>query len=441
MGKQSILILVLCIVVTTANAQKVSLSFKKVDSTTYALYLKQDWKSLITLGEKSRAEGIDFYYLKVRMGIAYYKGGKMLSAIKFLEEANKIDSYDVVVQEYLYWAYKFGGLVLESRLFYTKMSKGLQDKIKLDLPFVTAIDLSILATNNLDYSKMLETDGTSESGDIRYFTENYQLFSLGMSHPLSKKVNFYQRLSVLPTASFQQENASGELVNNAYKGTETRYYANATVALGNRLYLDTYFNVLFGKYDNLNTDNGLSGRGPRGGLTSSTSPTIRYTNFVFGGSLTKASYYVRNTVNISVSNLNGYNQFQGGYTLSLYPLGNTLLVPFGAIQYHNENTNSNIVYTGGLSLNTKKMSITGYGNIGNIRNFIANSGAIIYNQTETALSEYGLTLQFYTKNVIVKVGYSFMEMEDNYSNQNRETISKVFNFNQQNITGGVTWEF
>ncbi|VAW25639.1 hypothetical protein MNBD_BACTEROID04-1488, partial [hydrothermal vent metagenome] len=151
MGKQSILILVLCIVVTTTNAQKKSLSFKQVDSTSYALYLKQDWKSLITLGKKSRAEGIDFYYLKVRMGIAYYKEGKMLSAIKFLEEANKVDSYDVVVQEYLYWAYRYGGLVLESRLFYAKMSKILQNKIKLNLPFVTAIDLSVLATNNLDY--------------------------------------------------------------------------------------------------------------------------------------------------------------------------------------------------------------------------------------------------------------------------------------------------
>jgi len=441
MGKQSILILVLCIVVTTTNAQKKSLSFKQVDSTSYALYLKQDWKSLITLGKKSRAEGIDFYYLKVRMGIAYYKEGKMLSAIKFLEEANKVDSYDVVVQEYLYWAYRYGGLVLESRLFYAKMSKILQNKIKLNLPFVTAIDLSVLATNNLDYSKMLETAGESESGDIRYFTENYQLFSLGMSHPISKKVNFYQRLSVLPTASLQQENTSGELVNKAYNGSETRYYGDVTVSLGNRLYLDTYLNVLFGKYDNLNIDSELSGRGPRGGTTTSTSSTIRYTNFVFGAALTKASYYVRSTVNVSVSNLNGYNQFQGGYTLSLYPLGSTLIVPFGAVQYQNENANSNLVYTGGLSLNTEKISVTGYGNIGNIRNFIASNGAIIYNQTETALSEYGLTLQFYTKKAVVKIGYSFMEMEDNYNNQNQEITSKVFNFNQQNIIAGITWEF
>ena len=58
-----------------------------------------------------------------------------------------------------------------------------------------------------------------------------------------------------------------------------------------------------------------------------------------------------------------------------------------------------------------------------------NIDTIIYNQTETDLSEYDLTLQIYTKKVIVKIGYSFMEMEDRYNNQNQEITSKVFNFN------------
>ena len=72
MGKQIICIILLWFV-STANAQKPSLSIKNVDSTTYASYLKQDWKSIIALGKQSRDEGIDFYYLKVRMGIAYFE--------------------------------------------------------------------------------------------------------------------------------------------------------------------------------------------------------------------------------------------------------------------------------------------------------------------------------------------------------------------------------
>ena len=75
MGKQVILILVLWYV-ATASAQKIPLSYKQVDSTTYALFLKQDWKSVLEMGKKSQKEGIDFYYLKVRMGVSYFKEGK-----------------------------------------------------------------------------------------------------------------------------------------------------------------------------------------------------------------------------------------------------------------------------------------------------------------------------------------------------------------------------
>ena len=374
MGKQIVFIVVL-LFLTAANAQKKQLSYKQVDSLTYAQYLKEDWKPLIALGKQSLKENIDFYYLKVRMGIAYFKENKMLHAIKLLEEAYEINSYDVVVQEYLYWAYIYGGLELESRLFYTKISLKLKEKIKLELPFVTDLDFSILMTNNLDYDEMLKEDAISENNDIRFIPKNYQLFSFGMNHPLSKKVNLFHQLSVMPRNSLQQENDSGELINESYSGNESKYYANLTVSLGNRWYFDTFLNVIFGKYDNINVDNtavSFGGGGSRW-ATSSTSPTIRYTDVVFGGSITKASYFIRNSFNVSVSNLNNLNQFQAGYSFSLYPLGSTLIVPFGSINYQIQDPDSSIAITGGLSYSTAKFSLTGFGTVGELNNFVVSN--------------------------------------------------------------------
>jgi len=393
------------------------------------------------MGKQSISECIDFYYLKVIIGISSFKENKMLSAIQFLEEAYAVDTYDVVVQEYLYWAYIYSGLELESRLFYSKMSKTLKDQINLVQPFVSTLDFNVLATINLDYDEMLKEDANSENNDFRFVPKNYQLFSLGMNHPLSKRVNMYHQLSVMPTTTLQQENEGGTLLNETYKGSESRYYVDVTVALGNRWYLDTYLNVIFGKYDNLNMDETIitTGNGRRS-ITSSSS-TITYTDVVFGGSLTKASYYIRNSVNVSVSNLNGLNQFQAGYSVSLYPLGSTLLVPFGSIQYQIQDPDTNVVFTGGLSLSIDKFAFIGFGTIGEINNFIANNGAIIYNQSATALNEFGLSLQFFGENSTVKVGYSFMEMEDNYYTEDFNRTTKTFNFNQQNITAGITWKF
>ncbi len=424
MGKQIVFIIVL-LFITAANAQKKQLSYKQVDSTTYAQYLKQDWKPLLELGKQSRIEGIDFYYLKVRMGIAYFKENKMLSAIKFLEEAHAVNSYDIVVQEYLYWAYRYSGLILESRLFYSTINKKLKEQINLDLPFISTLSFNVLATTNIDYDEILQEDAASENNDIRILPKNYQLFSLGMSHPLSKRVNLYHQLSVLPTNSIQQENDEGTLVNESYSGKESRYYIDLTVALGNRWYLDAYFNFISGKYNNEN-----------GEVFTNT-----YTDIVLGGAFTKVFYFARNTVNVSVSNLNGLNQVQAGYSVSLYPLGSTLIVPFGTIQYQNQDPDTNVIFTGGLSYNTEKFSIIGYGTIGELNNFIATNGAIIYNQSATALNEFGASLQFYGKNSIIKVGYSFMEMEDNYYTENFDKTTKTFSFNQQNIIAGITWKF
>lgn len=424
MGKQ-IIVIALLLLTSISQAQVNPLSEKKVDSLSYAMYLNQDWDSLVSLGKKSRNEGIDFYYLKVRMGIAYFKTGKMLSAVKLLEEAYSIDTTNLIVQDYLYWAYRYSGLVLESQLFYKKLSQELKDKIKLKLPFITSIDIGVVTADNNDYSSMIKESANIEVDNTRYFPDGFQNFHIGFNHTLSSSVNFYHKLSVMPFTSVKQENISEVNSSNVYDGTETRYYAGATFALGNRWYLDSYLNFIFGKYDDLETENS----------------SIKYSDYVFGTSLTKSSYYFRNTFNASISNLNGVNQFQGGYTVSVYPFENTLLVPFGSIQFQSENSESRMVYSGGVSLNTKNISVTGYGNFGELQNFVSNNGTIIYNQLAKTVSETGLVFNVYLKKINLKVGYSFMKMEGVIVNEEEQLVSSVYKFNQQSIIGGIVWKF
>tara|TARA_R110002033_G_scaffold77030_1_gene128726 strand:- start:38295 stop:39575 length:1281 start_codon:yes stop_codon:yes gene_type:complete len=426
MGKNLLCIMLLWFVVTV-KAQESPLSMKQVDSTTYALFLKQDWKPIIILGKQSRERGIDFYYLKVRMGIAYFKENKMFSAIKLLEEAFAMDSNNAVVQDYLYWAYRYSGLEMESRLFYTKMSKELKTKMKLDLPVVSDISFNMLATNNFDYDKLLKSSSNSQINDIRVIPKNYQMYSIGMSHPILKKLNLFHQFTVMPATSVLQVRGESVLENETYKAMEYRYYADVTLSLGNRWYLDTYFNIISGNYDDINQ--------------VSSDSKITYNDMVFGGAITKASYLIRNSINMSVSNLNGYNQFQMGYTMSLYPLGSAAVVPFGSIQLKNQDSESDFVFTGGLAVTIDKISISGFGTIGNMDNFIANNGALVYNQPAIALNEFGGSIKYFGKHSILKVGYSFMNMEANYYNGNFELTSNTFTFNQQNIIVGITWIF
>ena len=427
----------LLVTIITLQAQEKSLSFKQVDSTTYSLYLKQDWKSLIEFGESSLENGIDFYYLHVRMGIAYFKEGKMLSAIKMFENAFNKNKYDLVVQEYLYWSYYYSGMILESRLFYTKLSQQIKDKINLKLPKTNAVNVEFFATTNVDYDRLLESDANLNGSDYRYFTDYYKSISVGLNHPLSNNLNLFHRLSVLPIAAVKQENLS----NTIFKGTETRYYADMTFSLGNRLYIDTYLNFIFGSFKEQEA-NQIQGGGPFG--QSNTSESFTYFNYIIGGSITKASYYVSSKFNISISNLNDYNQIQAGYTASFYPFNNTSFIPFGSIQFVSESinstSNSRMVYTGGATFNSDYFSVMGYGNFGEINNFNANNGSIIYNQVESVVNELGVVFNFYTNKMILKLGYSYMEMEATDFSEEGLILQNKYNFNQQNIIGGITWK-
>jgi len=420
------------LVVLNANAQKSGFSFKEVDSSSYALFLKQDWKTLITYGRNSKKEGVDFYYLKVRMGIAYFKEGKMLTAMKYLEEAYELNPYDVVVQDYLYWTYRYTGMFLESDVFYEKMDETLKENLNHKLKFVSAIDVGVVATSNSDYDAMLGESNNDEISNSRIIPKNYQLFTLGLNHRFSKSTNFYHRVTVMPFSSVLQQNVDTGIENYSFQGTETRYYADATFVLGGKWYLDAYLGLFFGSFDKID-------------LTSETPVNLnektKYTDVLFGASVSKLCYYFRNSANISYSNLGEFNQFQLGYTLSLYPLGNSLLVPFGSIQYQNESVDSinesRVIYTGGISLNTKDVTLTGYVNSGEMHNFNSNNASVIYNQSAMGLNEYGAILQVYINKATIKVGYSYMNMKDYYFSE--EGFNSTHTFNQQNLIAGFIW--
>lgn len=434
MGKKAGLILVLLLIIASVKSQETKDSYKTIDSLTYNLFVKQDWKTLLTEGKNYKKKGTDFYYLKVRMGIANFKTGRYLLAVKLLEEAYNLNKFDVVVQDYLYWAYRYSGLFLESDVFYKKMDVSLQKKIGLDLKFISAVDVGVVATSNSNYNEMLTNNNNNETTNYRYFLDNHQIITVGLNHRFSNNTNFYHRLTIMPRKLVYQENNLGETTNVFYKGTETRYYANATFALGKCWYLDAYAVLLFGNFDDLTS-----------GITTGNSlkftDKVNYSDVVFGGAISKSSTYLRNSINVSYSNLNGLNQLQTGYSISLYPLANTLIVPFGSFQYVSESLDSysdnRMVYSGGVAINTKKISLTGFATVGEIQNYISNNGSVVYNQLAKTESEFGAIVQVYLNKFELKLGYSLMNMKD-YSVSDLDELNS-FKYKQQNLILGVTW--
>lgn len=84
-----------------------TLDFNQVESRSYAFYLEKNWSELLKLGNRSLAAGIDYYYLRLRMGIACYEQQKYRAAIPHFEQALHFSSGETLAQEYLYYCYLY----------------------------------------------------------------------------------------------------------------------------------------------------------------------------------------------------------------------------------------------------------------------------------------------------------------------------------------------
>lgn len=94
------LIIVLLFSFARLSAQT-DLTFQLVDSVTYRYYLSGMWNELIGLGERAVEEGIDYKYLRQRLGYAYYMEEDYVRAGMNFEKALKSDTYDVFTLAYL----------------------------------------------------------------------------------------------------------------------------------------------------------------------------------------------------------------------------------------------------------------------------------------------------------------------------------------------------
>lgn len=108
MGRKSeyLIFLMLMINVICYGQQK---SFSNADSLTYQLYLSGKWDELITEGEAAIVTGIDYKFLRQRLGYAYFVKGDYFKAAAHLNKALKYDSFDQFTLEYLWLSYQYTG--------------------------------------------------------------------------------------------------------------------------------------------------------------------------------------------------------------------------------------------------------------------------------------------------------------------------------------------
>ncbi len=160
-------------------------TFTGSDSISYQLYLQKNWKALHRFSEKAKRDGVEFYFLDLRSGIAAYELGRWHEAEKYFLAALQKNSYGYVAQEYLFWIYYITDKRKEADLMYQQLPE--------------------TAKANIDYKRSKIFSGLYSEAGLRLSTKpdsvgsNYY-YNLGLFHQLSPRLRIEQSFSI-----FRQE--------------------------------------------------------------------------------------------------------------------------------------------------------------------------------------------------------------------------------------------
>lgn len=208
-----ILLFINCVFVVSGQS-----SFREVDSTSYALYLEENWKELADYGSKAVKEGYNYYYLNLRVGIAYFNLANYTEAITYFEMAKVNNSNSMVADEYLFWCYYDLGLELDAQKFY----KALPDSIQRRMNYKPRkIVESIFMEGGIKFS-----DDQGAAGNLYYVNAN-------INHQFSPRFSIYQGYNYMQQEAVWGHNQQHQYIFNPYINLKRNWVFGATFNFSN----------------------------------------------------------------------------------------------------------------------------------------------------------------------------------------------------------------
>jgi tetratricopeptide (TPR) repeat protein len=441
--KNLALIFSFLIAINTIAISQEKYNVTSIDIKTYDQYLRKEWKALIKTSKDACENGIDFYYLQVRTGIAYYELKKYAQAVSYFEKANNQNPNDELIQEYLYFSYVFAGRYDDARYFKTSMSTVLKERLMIETknPIIRAIYIDTKHDINEEYAYVpLVNEMVSQKSVL-----NQSYYNLSLEHWLGNRVTLFHGYSNL--------GISNEVLNSNINMPpifkefviQHEYYVSMKAFISKGYSLTGGFHYLNTSYSApdptvINT---------RFGRWSATSGSVlyAYSENSYSGSLSlNKQFSIFNlSAGTSISNLNHSLQFQPGISVRLYPLGSQLLFINTKFDYQIEKNDSALNYypilKPGFGFSFLKYSwFESSVLFGNLHNYTEFNSFIANNDIDHVLKRY---------EVLLNIGMAkgkfnlFIKYQYNIKNNSFEIngIDSDIDYSSQTIAGGLKWYF
>lgn len=296
--------------------------YPTLDRLNYEAFLKGDVKAFKSTSKKLLSNKIDYYYLRMRMGIIDFNSGKYSGAVSNFSKALNFYDLDTISREYIFYSYIYSGRVNDAYSYLSgipnnKLNKQLRSVIKPTFKYLFS---------SLTYST--HNDAILNTN----IPAGYYYEALSSSQSLDLGFNTYIGEKWLGTFAYKNFRKDGLMYSDAYPtGIEPDFTQNQIYGSFTRLFYPGWELSFFGHgafYSGAVTE--VQTRGNR------FSKELR-TEFAEGISLSKRSWYVRGELGVSASNFSLSNQVRGEASFTVYPTGNLNLYITSSGMLQNDN--------------------------------------------------------------------------------------------------------
>jgi len=409
----SVLIFIL-ICYVNANAQN-DFSKDSVDKKSAILFQNKKWDELISFGNTALKRNAETYFLRVRLGMAYFEKENYFNAIPEFERAIEIGYQDENVLEYLYNSYLKTGRTEDAAFIFSSFSESGKNRIKpLNNSFAENIFTGIEYGFSNDESRNANTDldGDQNKYGEQTIFRNSILATAGLNQLPFDRLNIFYDYTYINSGKTKIIMRNSEKLNDDYQEIQNRFYNRFDILAANGLvispaghYISKKYNTLFaGIADSTLSDISVSEK------------EIDNENFILSISASKFYSIYKFTLSGSFSYLNEFHQSQLGLSFLMYLLRKTSFYTNTSAVLHSENKISNLIVSQSIGIKAgKRIYIEASASAGVMKNYNEQNGYTVYNTGDVIKSKFGISLDFsLLKNLNINIGYSFRQSEKNY---------------------------
>jgi hypothetical protein len=372
------------------NAQE-TMNYHYVDSLTLSYYNSGEWNKLIEVGQHAIAEGIDYKYLRQRLGYSFFSRGDYFNAKFHFEKALSFDSFNSFTLEYLYYSYLYTGREEYAGFLARRLNSELKKALSVN-------SFEPLESIELEYNyKFAATIHRSDPQYYRLGINSKIGYRLTLSQSFSnyKQVLFTQPIDIYETISVRQP----------------EYYGLLKYSASNHFLLKTAYHFIDTPSD-----------------TTVNNGNLIY--FAFSKDLNRFSIETYG----SILSFGQELTYQTGILTGFIFPGQSSFILTGTVSGLFQQNNSRVIYNQKAELKVhKKTWIEGSLTFGRMIDYNDYNGLYVYNSIDPLTFRSGATLVYYLNRKIA--------LWANFSFEQKEYLeNSSFHYNQFSYLGGIKWK-